>query len=200
MILVVDDTSASDRQVRHLRKLIRCPVQFAAVYVENRSAIAVDYFHSLLPNSPQFYEWTMFHDSTNRLLLTDLDGVLCDDWTGGNEEEHAAEYEDFLANVRPRRIPSIPLRGIVTNRLERHRPETEAWLKRHGIQYDSLTMSPHPTFAARDQAGDSAERKAAAYQSDPSLQIFVESDDEQAREIARLTGRPVFSVARNGLV
>ena len=94
----------------------------------------------------------------------------------------------------------MPLKGIVTNRLARHRPETEGWLRRHGIQFDTLTMSPHPTFAARDQAQDSAARKAAAYQADSSLRLFVESDDEQAQEIARRTGRPVFSVARNGLV
>jgi len=37
-------------------------------------------------------------------------------------------------------------------------------------------MSPHPTFAARDQARDSAARKAAAYQANQSLRVFVESD------------------------
>ncbi|WLD15118.1 hypothetical protein [Planctellipticum variicoloris] len=114
--------------------------------------------------------------------------------------QHAAEYQDFLENAQPRRVPSMPLRGIVTNRLERHRPETEAWLKRHRIPYESLQMSPHATFAARDHAGDAAFRKAAAYDADPSLLLFVESDDQQALEIARRTGRPVFSTARNNLV
>ena len=200
MILVVDDTSASGRQVDLLRKLIRVPVQFAAIYVENRPVIRVDYYHAKLPEFAQFYEWTMFHDDNNRRLLTDLDGVLCDDWMGGNEDEHPAEYQYFLENVRPRRIPTMPLKGIVTNRLERHRPETAAWLKRHGIQYDALVMSPHSTFATRDRAQDAAARKAAAYQADPSLRLFVESDDQQALEIAQKTGRPVFSVARNNLV
>ena len=199
-ILVVDDTSASGRQIDRLRELIRHPVLFAAIYVEDRPKICVDYYHSKLPDYAQFYEWTMFHDENNRFLLTDLDGVLCEDWNGGNEDDHAAEYLDFLCHAKPRRIPSIPIRGIVTNRLERHRPETEAWLKRHGIQFGKLTMSPHRTFFLRDHANDAALRKANAYSADPTLRIFVESDDQQAREIARITKRPVFSIARNGLV
>ena len=200
MILVVDDTSASGRQVKLLRDRIRVPVQFAAVYVEDRPTIAVDYYHSKLPPFAQFYEWTMFHDDNNSRILTDLDGVLCEDWRGGKEDEHYADYLEFLANVKPRRIPSMPLKGIVTNRLERHRAETEAWLRRHRIQFEQLVMSPHSTFEARDRSGDAASRKAAAYLADPTLLLFVESQDEQAREIASQTGKPVFSVARNGLV
>ena len=200
MILVVDDTCASGRQIDRLRELIRIPVEFAAIYVENRPIIKADFFHAKLPDVAQFYEWTMFHDDNNRYLLTDLDGVLCDDWSGGNEDEHADQYQEFLSHVRPRRIPTIPLKGIVTNRLERHRPETEAWLRKHGIQYGTLTMSPHATFTERDQARDAAQRKADAYQADPSLRLFVESDDNQALEIARLTRRPVFSIAQNNLV
>ena len=118
-----------------LRELIRHPVRYAAVYVENGPRICVDYYHSKLPDFAQFYEWTMFHDDNNRAILTDLDGVLCEDWQGGNEEDHYAEYLAFLNNATPRRIPSIPLKGIVTNRLERHRSETEAWLQRHGIEF-----------------------------------------------------------------
>ncbi len=198
--LVVDDTSASGRQIDHLRKLIPHPVHFAAIYVEDRPQICVDYYHSKLPDFAQFYEWTMFHDDNNRHLLTDLDGVLCDDWNGGNEEEHSEAYLQFLEQVPPRRTPSIPLRGIITNRLERHRPQTEIWLRRHGIEYGALHMSPHGTFRERDRAQDAASRKAAAYAADPSLRLFVESDDQQAQVIARLTRRPVFSIARNGLV
>jgi orotate phosphoribosyltransferase len=199
-VLVVDDTCASGRQVDHLRKRIRQPVQFAAIYVENRPTIAVDFYHSKLPDFAQFYEWTMFHDDTNRFLLTDLDGVLCDDWTGGHEDQHEAGYLDFLNNVSPRRISTIPLNGIVTNRLNRHRPQTEAWLKRHGIQYGKLIMSPYDTFPERDRANDAVNLKTRAYLADSTLRLFVESDDRQAQEIARRTGRPVFSVARNGLV
>jgi hypothetical protein len=229
IILVVDDTSASGRQADQIRKLARHPIQLAAIYVEDRAKICVDYFHSKLPDFAQFYEWTMFHDANNAHLLVDLDGVLCDDWTGGSETcvrtgadprlqqanphsmssgrgaisvftEDSAAYLNFLENVAPRRIPSHPLNGIVTNRLERHRPQTEAWLKAHRIQYGMLTMSPYATFEERDRANDAAKRKAKVYAANPSLRLFVESDDHQALEIAKLTRRPVFSIARNGLV
>jgi uncharacterized HAD superfamily protein len=200
MILVVDDTCASGRQADRLRELIKAPVQLAAIYVEDRTRIAVDYYHAKLPAFAQFYEWTMLHDDNNRLILVDMDGVLCEDWHGGNEDQHVEQYVEFLANVRPRRIPTMPLRGIVTNRLERHRPETEAWLAKHGVEYGSLTMSPYATFAERDRANDAAARKAQAYLTDPTTALFIESDDQQALQIARRTGRPVFSIARNGLV
>ncbi|MDB5343974.1 MAG: hypothetical protein JWP89_2351 [Schlesneria sp.] len=200
VILVVDDTCASGRQADRLRELIKAPVQLAAIYVEDRIKIAVDYYHAKLPGFAQFYEWTMLHDDNNRLILVDMDGVLCEDWHGGNEDAHTEQYAEFLQNVRPRRLPTMPLRGIVTNRLERHRPETEAWLAKHGIEYGTLTMSPHATFSARDRAHDAAQRKAQAYLTDPNLRLFIESDDEQARQIALQTGRPVFSIARNGLV
>ena len=102
--------------------------------------------------------------------------------------------------MRPKRIPTFPLNGIVTNRLERHRPQTEAWLAKHGIEYGKLIMSPYATFAERDRANDSARRKANAYAADPTLRLFIESDDQQAIQIAKFSGRPVFSMARNGLV
>jgi uncharacterized HAD superfamily protein len=200
MILVVDDTCASGRQADKLRELIQAPVKLAAIYVEDRPKICVDYYFERLPNFAVFFEWTMLHDHNNGKLLVDMDGVLCDDWTGENEDAYSERYLEFLANVKPRRIPTQPLRGIVTNRLERHRPETEAWLARYGIEYGSLTMSPYATFAERDQAQDAAARKAQAYLDDPETVLFIESDDLQALQIARRTGRPVFSIARNGLV
>jgi orotate phosphoribosyltransferase len=200
MILVVDDTCASGRQADKLRELVKSPVKLAAIYVEDRPKICVDYYHAKLPGFAQFYEWTMFHDDNNRLILVDMDGVLCEDWSGENEDAYAERYLEFLANVKPRRIPTQPLRGIVTNRLQRHRPQTEAWLAKHGIEYGSLTMSPNATFAERDRANDAAARKAQAYLNDPESVLFIESDDLQALQIARRTGRPVFSIARNGLV
>lgn len=200
IILVVDDTCASGRQADKLRSMLKAPVKIAAIYVEDRPKICVDYYFEKLPNFAVFFEWTMLHDHNNRLILVDMDGVLCEDWSGGNEETYSERYADFLANVKPRRIPTQPLRGIVTNRLERHRPETEAWLAKYGIEYGSLTMSPYATFAERDRANDAAARKAQAYLTDPTTALFIESDDQQARQIARRTGRPVFSIARNGLV
>jgi hypothetical protein len=185
MILVVDDTCASGRQADRLRELIKSPVKLAAVYVEDRPRIAVDYYHAKLPAFAQFYEWTMLHDDNNRLTLVDMDGVLCEDWHGGNEDEHAEAYAEFLVNVGLRRIPTMPLGGIVTNRLERHRPETEAWLAKHGIEYGSLRMSPHPTFSACDRAQDAAQRNALAYLADSSFRLSIESDGPGESQYAK---------------
>ncbi len=76
--------------------------------------------------------------------------------------------------------------AIVTGRLERFRPQTEAWLRRHGVEYGSLVMNP----------GDRkhAEFKADAYRSLGGALGFVESSRQQAAEIHERTGRPVLSV------
>jgi orotate phosphoribosyltransferase len=146
------------------------------------------------------YEWTLLHDDNAEFTLCDMDGVLCEDWTGGHETDDYGKYLDFLSSAKPRRIPSYELMGIVTNRLECHRNKTEAWLQRHGVNYRTLIMSPHKTHRERDDAEDAAIRKADAYRSLPECRLFIESCGRQARAIQRLTGRPVLSIEDNRLV
>ena len=197
MILVIDDNCSSGRVIASLRPKLHPDVKIGVIHGNDHA----DYLGRPLEREiHRSYEWTILHDDNAEYTLTDLDGVLCEDWTGGSETANEAAYQSFLNNGVPRRIPAYPLLGIVTNRLERDRGPTEDWLKRHGIRYQSLTMSPHPTYESRDAAGDAATRKAAVYADHPRARLFIESCGQQAREIKRLTGRPVLSIEDNALV
>jgi len=81
----------------------------------------------------------------------------------------------------------------VTNRLERWRGLTEAWLARHGVRCGELAMQPHPTAAARRRAGDYGCFKGERYARSDAL-LFVESSEAQARRIHEVSGRPVLSL------
>lgn len=200
-ILVVDETSATGLQLSQLRE--RLPhVKTAVVYCDQRSVDVVDYYHATRGTEICIQEWTLFHDDNNEYLVTDMDGVLCEDWTGGDEEQHEAAYLDFLHHAKPRRIPTTetwPLMAIVTGRMEKHRKATEEWLARHGIRYSALIMSPHSTARERDQA-DTASMKAREYALRPGARVFVESCRKQSLRIKELTGRPVLCIETNSLV
>jgi len=197
MILVVDDNCSSGRVISTLRPQLHPDVKIAVILGNDKADFT---YQPIIRDVHQSYEWTILHDDKAEYTLTDMDGVLCEDWTGGSESNNLAAYERFLKTAKPRRIPSYPLLGIVTNRMECYRQQTEEWLDRHGIQYRDLVMSPYPTFQARDSSGDAASRKAAVYEECSDARLFIESCGKQAREIKRLTGRPVLSIEDNCLV
>lgn len=201
MILVVDDSASSGRLLRRLRSHLPAGTKTATVFCNPDLKDGPDFFWEHVRQDVHFtFEWAVFHDDNAEFTLSDMDGVLCEDWHGGLETEHLQNYEYFLSNAKPRRIPSYALMGIVTNRLEKYRPQTEAWLATHGVRYQKLIMSPHSDIETRDRAGDSASRKAGVYAAHPEARIFIESCRRQACEIKRLTGRPVLSIEGNSLV
>ena len=88
-----------------------------------------------------------------------------------------------------------PIELIATARLSKYREATLEWLRRHGVRVKRLIMW--------EQAGELrnvkkaiATFKAKAY-SETNLELFIESDATQAREIAELTGRPVLCTQTN---
>lgn len=200
-ILVVDDTAAAGLQMSQLRE--RLPhVKTAVLYCDERATDVVDFYHSRRGSGIYVQEWTLFHDDNNEFIVTDMDGVLCDDWTGGDEESNPDAYMDFLKNTKPRRVPTTSewqLMAIVTGRMEKHRSVTEEWLSRHNIRYSALVMSPHSNARDRD-ASDVPSMKAREYMSRPTARVFVESCKNQARRIKELTGRPVLCIETNSLV
>lgn len=197
MILVIDDNCSSGRVISSLRPKLHPDVKIGVI-LGNSNA---DFVHlPIVRDVHQSYQWTILHDDNAEWTLTDLDGVLCEDWTGGDETQNLSKYLEFLQTAKPRRVPSYPLMGIVTNRLEQHRSHTEEWLTRHGIRYRQLIMSQHSHFSSRDAANDAAIRKAEVYVAMPKARLFIESCGKQAREIRRLSGRPVLSIEDNHLV
>lgn len=195
-VLVLDDSVNSGGTLRAIRKQPkgRTDILYGAVYGNRPYPTDVEHVFRHIPH-PRCFEWNLFHSNQIERACVDMDGVLCADWTGseadtGSEQEH---YQKHLQSAIPRFVPTFPVLAIVTSRLEKYRPQTIAWLRRHGVRFRELLMSPHSSAAARRSAGDHAVRKAQWYKRRPEARIFVESHIEQAREIARLTKRPVLS-------
>lgn len=199
--LIVDDSVDTGNTILEARERLsqlQCEKTFLAVFAHRRSEALVDRFLERV-SMPRIFEWNMWHhrEFCARACF-DLDGVLCNDPTEA-ENDDGPRYRAFLSGVRCLVVPTLPLAHIVTSRLERYRPETEAWLAEKGIRYRHLHMLDMPSAEARRRAGAHAPFKAEIY-AGAEADLFVESDPEQARMIARLSGKPALDYANRRLV
>jgi uncharacterized HAD superfamily protein len=193
--LVIDDscrTGGSMREARAKLAGIAHKVTFAAVYGTDRQTGEVDLVFARVPE-PRVFEWNVLHHPIVERACFDIDGVLCLDPTD-QQNDDGAEYLDFMLSTPSLHRPRRKIAKLVTSRLEKYRGPTEAWLARHGVRYGELHMLDLPDAATRRRLGVHASFKAQVYrQSDCAL--FVESEAQQAYDIARLSGKPVLSLA-----
>jgi hypothetical protein len=192
-ILVVDDTVMTGNPLRAIKPLIDSQVGhaiYAAVYVNPRATQKPDIWAVDLP-WPHILEWNVFNSILSPSAAMDFDGILCHDCPHGSDDD-GPKYLEFIQNARPLYVPrrcQVPL--IVTARIERYRPETEDWLRRHGIAWHRLVMHPAKTLKERQRDNIAAYKAkhyaawAAKHKAAPGPIIFFESEDRQAREIAR---------------
>jgi uncharacterized HAD superfamily protein len=124
-------------------------------------------------------------------MVTDMDGVLCEDCPPGCDDDGPL-YAEFLRTARPFHLPRRqPVGAIITARLEKYRDQTEAWLARHRVQYEQLVMWDSTDAPGRwDPPMRIPAWKAAFFEVSRAL-LFVESDPRQAQAIRQLTGKPV---------
>jgi len=200
-VLVVDDTCWSGRTMREVRPHLEhlpTPLKFAALYAGDKGMPHVDFYGRRVGVMQHTFEWNVGQDCLVRHACLDMDGVLCEDYPHRWEEGPTGEatYREFLANVKPLRLPRYPVLAIVTGRLERWRPETEAWLLRHGVRYGELRMNPAQSVRERATTHRPDIVKANYYASRSAARLFIESDHSQAVTIAGCTGKPTFSIER----
>ena len=151
---------------------------------------SVDYFFEIV-DYPRFFQWNIMNHSILQKTCMDIDGVLCADPTP-EENDDGEKYRHFLLNALPLFIPKVTIGTLVTSRLEKYRPETEAWLQKNHVKYNKLVMLDLPDMAARQRANCHASFKAKEYGSSTDYMLFVESSMPQAAEINRLTKKPVL--------
>jgi hypothetical protein len=162
-----------------------------AAYCRPGSEAAVDLAFAPAPADPVF-EWSLFRSPITGRAMFDLDGILCGDCPAEDDDD-GERYRRFLETAAPQAVPKGPVHSIVTARLEKYRPETEAWLARHGIAWGRLVMLELASDAERRRTRPQGRFKAAAYAADRGAVLFVESETWQAREIARgAPGKAVF--------
>ena len=194
-ILLVDDSICSGESLKEtLAKIpaaLRDRITTLAVYSSQPQRSDVDIFFEHIPE-PRAFEWNIFHRALLSRACVDIDGVLCrDPLTAENDD--GERYIEFLLNAEPLILPSYKIHSLVTSRLEKYRAHTEEWLANHGVEYDKLIMLDLPSSAERQRLGSHAEHKAKHYLAS-GLDFFIESDERQAREIARITKKPVYCV------
>ncbi len=193
-ILVVDDSIASGAAMEESRKNLShlssgFDIKYCAVYVIPGKEKTVDYFFEILP-LPRYFQWNILNHTTLEKACFDIDGVLCVD-PAPEQNDDGEKYREFILNAPPLFIPGSRIGTIVTSRLEKYRKETETWLLCNKVKYDNLVMLDLPDMESRQRSNSHASHKAREYGSRPYV-LFVESDPYQAREINRITGKPVL--------
>lgn len=188
-LLVVDDSiyhGHSQCRVRARIGDLGREVLYAAIYCRIGMESHVDYFARRVEDL-HMLEWNFWNNGPvmgsaenpgyGRGIATDLDGILCHDHESGGTPGTVFN--------RPRKHP-VPL--IVTGRSERHRGQTELWLRSQGILWRRLEMLP----LGRSESPQSiADWKAERYHAS-GCGLYVESDAWQAERIHHLTRRPVL--------
>jgi len=198
-VLLVDDSWSTGGAMWAAREALRAQgvtdVVTCALYVTEPGRRAVDLWARVAP-PPRIFRWNLWASARTRRVMCDLDGVLCEDPAAFDDDGDA--YRRAIASASPRCRPLGPVHSIVTNRIERWRGVTESWLRRHGVEHGGLHMQAHATAAARRAAGDYGAWKGRVYAGSDAL-LFVESDEEQARRIREVSGRPVLSLETEAL-
>ncbi len=194
-ILVVDDTVMTGNSLKAIKPLIDREfgnAVYAAVYVNPKALLKPDIWSVDLP-WPHILEWNVFNSILSPSAAMDFDGILCHDCPPGSDDD-GPKYLDFIRNAKPLYVPRrCPVPLIVTARIERYRADTEDWLSRHGIRWNRLVMHPAATLAERRRDNIAAYKArhysawAAKHKATPGPIIFFESEDGQAREIAKMS-------------
>lgn len=199
-ILIVEDSYVTGvklwENVEQLPKEVQQRADVIAIY-SSVKAPRLSFYLELLAY-PRIFEWNIFHHVIVSSSAFDMDGVLCEDPTS-DQNDDGPQYRDFILNATPKYLPTLPIKAIVTSRLEKYRDVTEQWLKKHQVEYEELIMLDLPNAEARQRLGNHGSFKAKEYQK-IKYELFFESEYHQALEINRLTKKPVYCVDENLLI
>lgn len=200
--LVVDDTVYGGGEMQRAQNAIkRTDLQcvFAAVYC--RKPEAVDIFSVYAPGSVVL-EWNIFNSASlagNTVMseckggfASDFDGVICEE-PPVNDVRDFARFEWWLANARPQYIPrkhEIPL--VISFRIEPWRQVTKQWMHRWGVRAKQLVLHPAKTIRDRERDRNRVVTLKGSVFRDSQCGVMFESDVQQARVIADVSGKTVI--------
>ncbi len=195
-VLIVDDSSRTGSAMIEARSKLaamgqRMNLSYAVIYGAPNMPDVVDISLRTIPE-PRVFEWNVMHHPILADACLDIDGVLCLDPEPAQNDDGEA-YVAFLNEAAPLHLPSRRVGALVTSRLEKYRPQTEAWLARHGIVYDRLMMLDLPDAETRRRLGAHGRFKGEYYR-DCRASLFIESEYPQAQKIAGISGKPVLSL------
>lgn len=201
-VLVIDDTVffgnsmiKTKNQLKEVEEKNQFEILYGCVYTEGPDAKNyVDLYFVDNHKNPDnfeytFYEWNILHSGEGHTskFLFDLDGILC---VEPPDENRVQEYEEYIKNAIPLFRPSSKLGGIVTYRFNKYREVTEEWLRNNNIDYNFMLMIDENHENARKV--DPAYYKASVYKDCDWVELFVESEIDQAERIFGFSKKPVF--------
>lgn len=195
--LVIEDSSSTGRSIKRAKEKLKEVEQYIeciymAAYVCKETESMVDISFRKV-EQPRVFEWNFMQHGFLKTACVDIDGVLCID-PSSEENDDGEKYRKFIREAKPKYIPTAEIGWIVTSRLEKYRENTEEWLQRQGIIYDHLYMMNVESAEKRRRLGNHAKFKAEIFKNAKGAMWFIESEKEQAEEIAKLTGKAVFCV------
>ena len=202
-ILVLDDNVCSGKAIEQVKETInnfknkdKYNFTYCCIYAEGvNSKDKVDiYLEDVRVTGVDLYlyEWNIMHFDAGYTehFMYDIDGIVCKDPPDDYGDINA--YEEYIKNPVTMVVPSRKIGGFVTYRLNKYREITETWLKSLGVEYNYLYMFNASSYEERAKAATPAQYKAMVYGNTDWAILYIESDDKQAQEIARLTHKPVF--------
>lgn len=196
-ILLVDDSIASGNSMREAVMLAKAcfpgEVLTMVAFAQKTNCHNVDIFLETV-EQPRVFEWNILHHSVINHACVDLDGVLC-----AQQDSPAGQSPDYLA-AKPLFIPSSTIAHLVTTRPAQYRADTEAWLAEHGVSYGQLHMLEESDASQQKGSDWKAAYKARIYHSDHHAVLYVERRADHAREIVRLSNKPVFCLETNEML
>ncbi|CAM4315207.1 phosphoribosyltransferase family protein [Vreelandella rituensis] len=197
-VLLIDDSVITGRTVQEARDAIPdncpCTIDTLVIYADPDGKHHVDISFCIL-ESPRAFQWNLFTPAMLSRACVDIDGVLCVDPTA-HQNDDGEKYVAFLNNAEPLFLPSGRIGCLVTNRLEKYRRQTEAWLKQQGIEYERLVMLDLPSKEERQRQGVHSTHKGLFYKN-VDYTFFIESDTKQAASIAKISGKAVYCCEDN---
>lgn len=196
-VLIVDDSLASGAALKEAQDSVahlteKFEMEYCVVYATPEKRSLVNYALETV-STPRYFQWNILNHTSLEKACFDIDGVLCVDPTN-DQNDDGEKYRSFLLNAAPLYVPGSKIGTLVTSRLEKYRKETEEWLANHGVKYNKLVMLDLPNQQARQKANCHGTHKASEFKKS-QYKLFVESDLGQAKEINRLTKKPVFCTA-----
>ena len=193
-VLLVDDCISHKKTIEEPEQILHSSnrnlqITKAVLLVSEEATNYVDTYYKVLYDYPLVAEWELIHRPWENIAV-DMDGVICEDcpsYIDNNEKR----YREWLTSARPYLIPTYKIDYIISCRLEKYRPETEEWLKRHEVQYGQLIL--WDIASKDDRSGKFAEHKIDVLLKIKPV-VYWESSYHQAKKIWESTRIPTICI------
>lgn len=202
--LLVEDSTASGYSFKEAvawmdETMQSWNVHKAAIYATESQLPNLDEWHREL-ELPHWFEWNLIWNEIVMQGLkvgVDFDGILCPDFAP-DEDDDGWKYLEKMKNTRCLVPQGTHIYAIITARMEKYRPFTEDWLRKHGITYQHLIMGKWESNEEREQHCMGTYK--AEHCDKLGVGMYIESCPHQAKVIKSLRSHAVLCPALGGSI